>query len=133
VHSLTWLSLAQAALAFWPTLALPARARGVAALLALASRYPAGALLTPVLQIPNFFCNLVTLIKPWVAGSIMLGLLATAAGFGLRFVLPEASMHLMNGLKGIGVALFIAGIALTPASLTAIATMFGAGSLTFCP
>jgi hypothetical protein len=130
VHSLKWLALAPVP---WPAIAVLASPHGTAALLTLLSGYPAGALLSPVLQIPNFFCNLVTLIKPWVAGSIMLGLLATAAGFGLRFVLPEASMHLMNGLKGIGVALFIAGIALTPASLTAIATMFGAGSLTFCP
>ena len=88
--------------------------------------------LHPALQVPNFFCNLVDLIKPWVAGAIMLGLLAMAAGFGLRFIVPEASMHLMNGLKGVGIGLFVAGIALTPASLQAIAQVFGAGSLQFC-
>jgi hypothetical protein len=103
------------------------------ALFALLPAHTTLSFLVPLFQVPNFFCNLVTLIKPWVAGAIMVGLLAVACGFGLRFVMPEASMQLTNGLKGVGVALFIAGIALTPASLTAIATMFGAGSLTFCP
>src|SRR5690242_6325204 len=79
-------------------------------------------LLGPLPQIPNPFCNLVTIIKPWVGGAIILGLLAGAAGFGLRFVMPEASIHLMNGLKGMGIGLFIAGLALTPASLTEMAT-----------
>src|SRR6476469_3128187 len=106
-------------------------AAGIASALLLA--HTTLSFLAPLFQVPNFFCNLVTLIKPWVAGAIMVGLLAVACGFGLRFVMPEASMQLTNGLKGVGVALFIAGIALTPASLTAIATMFGAGSLTFCP
>jgi hypothetical protein len=111
----------------------PATPATAVALFALLPVHSALSFLAPLFQVPNFFCNLVTLIKPWVAGAIMVGLLAVACGFGLRFVMPEASMQLTNGLKGVGVALFIAGIALTPASLTAIATMFGAGSLTFCP
>ena len=108
----------------------------IALLTGTAMPAPAGhlpvALLAPLLQIPNPFCNLVTIVKPWVGGAIILGLLGIAAGFGLRFVMPEASMHLMNGLKGVGLALFVAGLALTPASLQAIATVFGAGSLTYC-
>jgi len=113
---------------------LAAGLHGTSAVLAgvpLSAHQGAG-LAGPLLQIPNFFCNIVTIIKPWVGGAIILGLLAIAAGFGLRFLMPEASMHLMNGLKGVGMALFIAGLALTPASLSAIATVFGAGSLTYC-
>ncbi len=85
-----------------------------------------------LLQIPNPFCNLVTIVKPWVGGAIILGLLSLGIGFGLKFIMPEASMLLMNGLKGIGIAMFIVGLALTPASLAAIASVFGAGSLTYC-
>ena len=67
-----------------------------------ACRHTTARFLAPLFQVPNFFCNLVTLIKPWVAGAIMVGLLAVACGFGLRFVMPEASMQLTNGLKGVG-------------------------------
>jgi hypothetical protein len=120
-------------IAHWITIAGLEVSGAAGGLFELLQAHASVGFLAPLFQVPNFFCNLVTLIKPWVAGAIMVGLLAVACGFGLRFVMPEASMQLTNGLKGVGVALFIAGIALTPASLTAIATMFGAGSLTFCP
>jgi hypothetical protein len=133
MHLVTLMALFPTAISHLTVLAGPSSPVATAALFTLLPNHASAGLLAPLFQVPNFFCNLVTLIKPWVAGAIMVGLLAVACGFGLRFVMPEASMQLTNGLKGVGVALFIAGIALTPASLTAIATMFGAGSLTFCP
>ncbi len=116
MHAFTTVALLHA---LWPHLlaSSPPHAVGAAGLL---------------LQIPNPFCNLVTIVKPWVGGAIILGLLSLGIGFGLKFIMPEASMLLMNGLKGIGVAMFIVGLALTPASLAAIASVFGAGSLTYC-
>jgi hypothetical protein len=133
MHFVTLMTLAPVGIAHLSAVVGFATPSAAAVLFTLLPTHAAIGFLAPVFQVPNFFCNLVTLIKPWVAGAIMVGLLAVACGFGLRFVMPEASMQLTNGLKGVGVALFIAGIALTPASLTAIATMFGAGSLTFCP
>jgi hypothetical protein len=133
MHLITLAMLFPAAINYATAIAGSTTISTTGALFAFLPPHAAVGFLAPLFQVPNFFCNLVTLIKPWVAGAIMVGLLAVACGFGLRFVMPEASMQLTNGLKGVGVALFIAGIALTPASLTAIATMFGAGSLTFCP
>jgi hypothetical protein len=133
MYLVTLMTLSSAGIAYLSTVVGFATPSAAAALFTLLPTHASIGFLEPLFQVPNFFCNLVTLIKPWVAGAIMVGLLAVACGFGLRFVMPEASMQLTNGLKCVGVALFIAGIALTPASLTAIATMFGAGSLTFCP
>lgn len=93
-----------------------------------------GALFSPLAEgVPNFICNIVTLMKPYIGGAIVLGLLAVAGGFALKFIAPQVGMMLTSALIGLGAAMFIAGIAITPASLSAISNIFGlAAGITFC-
>ena len=90
-----------------------------------------GWLFSPPLQVTNPLCGIFNLIRPWLGGAVLLGLIIAALGYMLRSIMPEASMHLQNGMKGVGVGLFITGIALQPAVLSGIAAALGATGLTF--
>jgi hypothetical protein len=90
-----------------------------------------GWLFSPPLQVTNPLCGIFNLIRPWLGGAVLLGLVIAALGYMLRSIMPEASMHLQNGMKGVGIGLFITGIALQPAVLSGIAAALGATGLTF--
>ena len=68
------------------------------------------AAVAPAFQVPNPLCGLFNLIRPWLGGAVLLGLIVAALGFMLRSIMPEASMQLQNGMKGVGIGLFIAMI-----------------------
>ncbi len=89
------------------------------------------ALLAPAFQVPNPLCGIFNLIRPWLGGAVLLGLIIGALGYMLRSIMPEASMQLQNGMKGVGIGLFITGIALQPTVLAGIAQALGATGLTF--
>jgi hypothetical protein len=89
------------------------------------------ALLAPAFQVPNPLCGIFNLIRPWLGGAVLLGLIIGALGYMMRSIMPEASMQLQNGMKGVGIGLFITGIALQPAVLAGIAQALGATGLTF--
>lgn len=99
------------------------------------AQHGSGLLFSPPQQaVPNPFCGIYKLIKPWVGGMVLLGILLGAMGFIGRSFAPEMSGQMENGLKGVGVGLFIIGIALTPNFLSAVATALGASGLDFsCP
>lgn len=90
-----------------------------------------GWLFSPAWQVTNPLCGIFNLIRPWLGGAVLLGLIIGALGYMLRSIMPEASMQLQNGMKGVGIGLFITGIALQPAVLSGIATALGATGLTF--
>jgi hypothetical protein len=91
----------------------------------------AGWIFSPPLQVTNPLCGIFNLIRPWLGGAVLLGLIIAAMGYMMRSIMPEASMQLQNGMKGVGIGLFITGIALQPAVLGGIATALGATGLTF--
>jgi hypothetical protein len=85
-------------------------------------------------QVPNPFCGVYNLILPWAGGAALLGLLLAVLGFFLRNLAPHASVQMENGLKGVGIGLFLMGLILQPNFLTAVATALGAGGMNFsCP
>lgn len=92
-------------------------------------------LLSPVQQaVPNPFCGVYNLILPWAGGAALLGLLLAVLGFFLRNLAPHASVQLENGLKGVGIGLFLMGLILQPNFLNAVATALGATGMDFnCP
>lgn len=92
-------------------------------------------LLSPMQQaVPNPFCGVYNLILPWAGGAALLGLLLAVLGFFLRNLAPQASVQMENGLKGVGIGLFLMGLILQPNFLTAVATALGAGGMNFnCP
>lgn len=90
-----------------------------------------GLVFAPAFQVPNPLCGIFNLIRPWLGGAVLLGLIIGALGYMLRSIMPEASMQLQNGMKGVGIGLFITGIALQPAVLDGIAQALGATGLTF--
>ena len=98
------------------------------ALLTLALRF----YLPPLQALPNPMCDIYRAALPWVGGAILLGAVGAAGGFALRHFNPHASQQLTGGLIGIGIAMFIIGIVLTPASMTAVLTMFHAQALVMC-
>lgn len=88
-------------------------------------------LLDPV---PNPFCGVYNLILPWAGGAALLGLLLAVLGFFLRNLAPSASVQMENGLKGVGIGLFLMGLILQPNFLNAVATALGANGMNFnCP
>lgn len=95
----------------------------------------ASILLSPLQQaVPNPFCGVYNLILPWAGGAALLGLLLAVLGFFLRNLAPGASVQMENGLKGVGVGLFLMGLILQPNFLNAVATALGAGGMNFsCP
>lgn len=92
-------------------------------------------LFTPLMQaVPNPFCGVYNLILPWAGGAALLGLMLAVLGFFLRNLAPAASVQLENGLKGVGVGLFLMGLVLQPNFLNAVAAALGAGGMNFsCP
>jgi hypothetical protein len=90
-----------------------------------------GWLFAPALQVTNPLCGIFNLIRPWTGGAVLLGLIVAALGFMLRSIAPEASMQMQNAVKGVGIGLFLVGIALQPAVLDGIATALGASGLNF--
>lgn len=89
----------------------------------------------PLLQaVPNPFCGVYNLILPWAGGAALLGLLLAVLGFFLRNLAPAASVQMENGLKGVGIGLFLMGLILQPNFLSAVATALGADGMNFnCP
>ncbi len=87
--------------------------------------------LPPLQGVTNPLCGIFNLIRPWTGGAVLLGLIVAAMGFMLRSIAPEASMQMQNAVKGVGIGLFLVGIALQPAVLGGIATALGATGLTF--
>lgn len=84
--------------------------------------------------VPNPFCGVYNLILPWAGGAALLGLLLAVLGFFLRNLLPHASMQMENGLKGVGIGLFLMGLILQPSFLSAVASALGASGMDFtCP
>ena len=108
----------------------PASAAGSGPFVPLAVA-PGSALLAPAFQVPNPLCGIFNLIRPWTGGAVLLGLIVAALGFMLRSIAPEASMQMQNAVKGVGIGLFLVGIALQPAVLDGIATALGATGLNF--
>src|SRR4051812_33869326 len=94
-----------------------------------------GAVLIPMQQaVPNPFCGVYNLVLPWAGGAALLGLLLAVLGFFLRNLAPHASVQLENGLKGVGIGLFLMGLILQPNFLNAVATALGASGMDFnCP
>lgn len=92
-------------------------------------------LLAPLLDpVPNPFCGVYNLILPWAGGAALLGLLLAVLGFFLRNLAPTASVQLENGLKGVGIGLFLMGLILQPNFLNAVAAALGASGMDFnCP
>src|SRR3954447_7938701 len=74
--------------------------------------------LPPLQGVTNPLCGIFNLIRPWTGGAVLLGLIVAAMGFMLRSIAPEASMQMQNAVKGVGIGLFLVGIALQPAVLT---------------
>jgi hypothetical protein len=84
--------------------------------------------------VPNPFCGVYNLILPWAGGAALLGLLLAVLGFFLRNLMPHASMQMENGLKGVGIGLFLMGLILQPNFLAAVASALGATGMDFnCP
>ncbi len=94
-----------------------------------------GPTLSPVADpVPNPFCGVYNLILPWAGGAALLGLLLAVLGFFLRNLMPHASMQMENGLKGVGIGLFLMGLILQPNFLGAVAAALGAQGMDFnCP
>jgi hypothetical protein len=92
-------------------------------------------LFAPLLQaVPNPFCGVYNLVLPWAGGAALLGLLLAVLGFFLRNLAPTASVQLENGLKGVGIGLFLMGLILQPNFLNAVAAALGASGMNFnCP
>ncbi len=87
--------------------------------------------LPPIQGVTNPLCGIFNLIRPWTAGAVLLGIIVAAMGFMLRSIAPEASMQMQSAVKGVGIGLFLVGIALQPAVIGGIATALGASGLTF--
>jgi hypothetical protein len=87
--------------------------------------------LPPLQGVTNPLCGIFNLIRPWTAGAVLLGMIVAAMGFMLRAIAPEASMQMQNAVKGVGIGLFLVGIALQPAVIGGIAAALGATGLTF--
>jgi hypothetical protein len=90
---------------------------------------------SPLMQaVPNPFCGVYNLILPWAGGAALLGLLLAVLGFFLRNLAPHASLQMENGLKGVGIGLFLMGLILQPNFLNAVAAALGASGMNFnCP
>lgn len=87
--------------------------------------------LPPLQGVTNPLCGIFNLIRPWTAGAVLLGIIVAAMGFMLRSIAPEASMQMQSAVKGVGIGLFLVGIALQPAVIGGIASALGATGLTF--
>src|SRR6478609_818092 len=91
------------------------------------AHYVGAIFFAPLLQaVPNPFCGVYNLVLPWAGGAALLGLLLAVLGFFLRNLAPAASVQLENGLKGVGIGLFLMGLILQPNFLNAVATALGA-------
>ena len=99
------------------------------------AHYVGAIFFAPLLQaVPNPFCGVYNLVLPWAGGAALLGLLLAVLGFFLRNLAPTASVQLENGLKGVGIGLFLMGLILQPNFLNAVATALGASGMDFnCP
>ena len=99
------------------------------------SHYIGAIYMAPLQQaVPNPFCGVYNLILPWAGGAALLGLLLAVLGFFLRNLAPTASVQMENGLKGVGIGLFLMGLIIQPNFLNAVAAALGASGMDFsCP
>jgi hypothetical protein len=121
-------ALAGLALLFAPT---PATAAAIGPFAPAHSATLLPLVLPPLQGVTNPLCGIFNLIRPWTAGAVLLGMIVAAMGFMLRAIAPEASIQMQNAVKGVGIGLFLVGIALQPAVIGGIAAALGATGLTF--
>lgn len=85
-------------------------------------------------EVPNPFCGIYKLIKPWLGGLVILSLLMAIFGFFGSNIFPDVATQMRGGIAKTGVGLFLLGIVLQPGILTGIAAGLGVTGITFdCP